>query len=72
MVSDSQPITRSSLVALMGEPNDLLSESPVFQSSQTAGSSIKVPEVLQSRQALVPDNEEPLDEHLVDEINDYL
>ena len=33
MASDSQPITRSSLAALMGEPNDLLSDSPVFSSA---------------------------------------
>ena len=32
----------------------------------------KVPEVLQSRTTPIPDVEDPLDEHLVNEINDYL
>ena len=73
MASDSQPITRSSLAALMGEPNDLLSESPVFENAAGVGlSKPKVPEVLQSRTTPTPDVEEPLDEHLVNEINDYL
>lgn len=76
MASDSQPITRSSLAALMGEPNDLLSESPVFQSAAGLPGNNKpqVPEVLQSRSSStpIPDVEEPLDEQLVNEINDYL
>ena len=67
LASDSQPITRQSLAALMGEPNDLLSESPVFQSAAGPGSNSKpqVPEVLQSRNSSstpIPDVEEPLDE----------
>ena len=73
MTSDSQPITRSSLAVLMGEPNDLLSESPVFQNAKGVGADRQVPEILQSRTVLVPEvPEDPLDEQLVNEINDYL
>ena len=66
------PLTRNSVVFLQGDENDLLSESPVFQKA-------KVEEIPASLVRNAPRNslepiqiEEPLDDHLINEINDYL
>ena len=82
-LSDAAPITRSSLAKLTGDDNDLLSESPVFQqASQSAmhgATDLLRPIANQppvsprkSAQLIAEVPEDPLDEHLVNEINDYL
>lgn len=74
-ISDSQPITRSSLAVLTGDDNDLLSESPVFQQAKGVGAEMMtrpVSEVINSRSIMPEVAEANLDEHLVNEINDYL
>ena len=76
-LSDAAPITRSSLAKLTGDDNDLLSESPVF--AQADGIGGNPPANRPVSEAIAPRNnvmaeapEDPLDEHLVNEINDYL
>ena len=66
-------LTRNSIVVLQGDENDLLSESPVFQKAKN------IEDVPVSLVRNAPRNsieplplEEPLDDHLINEINDYL
>ena len=69
-------MTRSSLAKLTGDDNDLLSESPVFQQASDGGANDvirPVSEVIPPRSTVPMEvAEDPLDEHLVNEINDYL
>ena len=39
-VSDANPITRQSLAKLVGEENDLLADTPVFEKAQGVGQEI--------------------------------
>ena len=75
-MSDAAPITRNSLAVLTGDENDLLSESPVFQKAKGAATTERsLAEVMTQRApaaAPVESPEEPLDDQLVNEINDYL
>jgi len=75
-LADAQPIGRASLAVLTGDENDLLSESPVFSKAKPIGAERSAAEVMVNPSRLSLDlkdtAEEPLDEHLVNEINDYL
>ena len=58
---------------LTGDENDLLSESPVFAKAKGINMERPAAEVMNQRSASVVEvPEEPLDEQLVVEINDYL
>ena len=75
-MTDSAPITRTSLAVLTGDENDLLSESPVFAKAANVGKERTASEIMggrgQAAQASPDEKEDPLDEQLVVEINDYL
>ena len=74
-MTDAVPITRSSLAALTGDENDLLSESPVFTKAKNVGVERPLETVMNPRASTsvpVEIPEEPLDVQLVNEINDYL
>ena len=73
-LTDATPIGRASLAVLTGDENDLLSESPVFQKAKNFAAERASAEIMGSRSSPfdVVEAEEPLDEHLVNEINDYL
>ena len=61
-MTDSAPITRSSLAVLTGDENDLLSESPVFQKAKGVGME-RPSDAVNSRSVIVPEiMEEPLDD----------
>jgi hypothetical protein len=59
-------------MALAGDENDLLAESPFFTKDKVSGASNRISEDM-SRSVLVPQPaDDPLDEQLINEINDYL
>ena len=71
-LTDAAPITRSSLAALAGDENDLLAESPVFESAKGVGIKERSPADMVPRSSIPEVPEEPLDDQLINEINDYL
>lgn len=73
-LTDAQPIGRASHAVMLGDENDLLSESPVFQKAKNLGAERSAADAFGStRMSLdLKEVEEPLDEGLVNEINDYL
>ena len=71
-LTDAAPITRSSLAALAGDENDLLAESPVFESAKGVGMKERSPADMYQRSSVPEVPEEPLDDQLINEINDYL
>jgi len=78
-LSDVPLITRNSLAMLTGDDNDLLAESPVFETASGVGGAAEskrmVSEQLPNNRnsaMVVEVKEDPLDDHLVNEINDYL
>ena len=62
-MSDTSPMTRSSLVVLAGDENDLLAESPVFEQANDPGSFPQRAPAARSSGIIAPEpQDDPLDE----------